>query len=939
MATYLLDVEGGNDGPPDIANPGRNVAPTGGAVIDTTRTKFGSYGLNLVAGTSAASLFMVPGTGCHFGAGQFTVEAWVWFNTHSATAQEVICGTYAASSNLGFDLTMSTAGQLVFAYSTTGADNLSVGAAYTPSLGQWIHIAADRDASNVLRVYANGAVVASATVAAAIFASTRDLYVGNDGNLSRRFPGYIGGLRITKGVARYAGAFTPPTAAFPESLAGDASFASVTCLLSFNSNADGLTFANRWRTFIYGANAARVAGGDTVRVMASPEPTLVGNATWNQNSKTITLAASVTQMISDCEVAWTASTNVTPNTSASTFKEGVRAVMLSPVSAFTTGKLGYRATGTLDLSGYQQVAFWFRSSALGIPAGQLTLRLCSDTTGDVAVHTIPIPAQPVTGQFFPVVVDLGINLSSAIGSVALYAESDPGVTSFFLDNIIACKAASSPDALTLASLIGPASNLCWAASQSYAVGDLRKPTQPSRNGYRYQVSAQSGATGATEPVWPEEIGVSVTDGGVTWVCEGVEDSWYQIQSINGTTVKIDTLGALTAGNAGRGYAGATATVPTYRRETIKLAQATSNSTLHNQIVASGALGAPLVFSGGWSRTDMAAMTGETWFDGQNCVGRIFSAQVNYIQLNNLSGVRAGYGLSEPGIGILVRNCHFAGMMSYVVFWSGSTPDISFVGVALINNSDTFNMNNPGTVRLRRVRLENNLGAGFPSPAISYIVSIEVDVGSARNNGSWGMDLQTRVPVRVSNVIFGNNTSGAVQASDGQRFYNCLFPESVEFYNPYTRRDQYVYSDRHDQVEGSYLLTTDGGSITSATDQRHSATGISWKFRPTATIRAIDYPLCLSVAKVACEAGVALSLQIWVRRSHANIKGCLKVAGGQIAGVPVDVSVLCEPTINTWVLSDTLTVTPTVSGVIDVTFEAWDGVGTTNNLWIDDLVIS
>jgi hypothetical protein len=90
-----------------------------------------------------------------------------------------------------------------------------VGGASAPTAGAWYHIAADRDASNVLRLYVNGAVVASATVAATFFNSTRVLYIGNEGGTLSLWQGQIDEVRITKGVARYGGAFTPPIAAFP----------------------------------------------------------------------------------------------------------------------------------------------------------------------------------------------------------------------------------------------------------------------------------------------------------------------------------------------------------------------------------------------------------------------------------------------------------------------------------------------------------------------------------------------------------------------------------------------------------------------------------------------------------------------------------------------------------------------------------------------------
>jgi len=51
-------------------------------------------------------------------------------------------------------------------------------------------------------------------VAATFFDSSRPLTIGNDGNLNRGFIGQLDDVRITKGVARYAGAFTPPTGPF-----------------------------------------------------------------------------------------------------------------------------------------------------------------------------------------------------------------------------------------------------------------------------------------------------------------------------------------------------------------------------------------------------------------------------------------------------------------------------------------------------------------------------------------------------------------------------------------------------------------------------------------------------------------------------------------------------------------------------------------------------
>jgi hypothetical protein len=87
----------------------------------------------------------------------------------------------------------------------------------------------------------------------------------------------------------------------------------------------GSSKADAWNTLTSGATLARVQAGDTVRMKAAPDPTLVGGATWTQNSKTVTLASAVTADISDCETAWTASANVTATATATNFKQAPRA--------------------------------------------------------------------------------------------------------------------------------------------------------------------------------------------------------------------------------------------------------------------------------------------------------------------------------------------------------------------------------------------------------------------------------------------------------------------------------------------------------------------------------------------------------------------------------------------------------------------------------------
>jgi hypothetical protein len=224
-----------------------------------------------------------------------------------------------------------------------------------------------------------------------------------------------------------------------------------------NDSNDGTTFANRWKTITSGATAARTAPGDVIRIMKSPDPVSLGvNGTFTKQSATVTLASAVTANIDRGEVLWTTATNVTSITST-TRKEGNLAVQLSIGAAFTTGLVGYRATGTLDLSAYNNISFWIRTSIATV-ANTFRIDLCSDTAGATPVHSFTIDTAFGAAIWKPVTFKNGAALSSSIQSVAITALLDPGTNVVLIDNIIAC------NDLHFNSLIGTSSsatNMIW----------------------------------------------------------------------------------------------------------------------------------------------------------------------------------------------------------------------------------------------------------------------------------------------------------------------------------------------------------------------------------------------------------------------------------------------------------------------------------------------
>lgn len=724
-------------------------------------------------------------------------------------------------------------------------------------------------------------------------------------------------------------------------------------LESGNDSNAGTSFALRWLTPTTGATAARIAPGDTIRVMASPDATSVGNATWTNNSRTVTLAGAVTANVDTGESAWTASSNVTCSTS-STRKEGSLSSSIAIASGFTTGKAAFKAlAGSTDFSAYQQLSFWVRNDAAIANGATLKLCLCSDAAGATPVDTFFIPAIPSTNSWVAFTVNKGSALGSAIQSVALYADSDPGTITLLIDNIIAVKSVASADSLSLTSLIGKDYNLNWAATTAYSLNAQRRPSVPNRNGLRYKVTT-AGTTGSSEPTWPTEWGQTVTDGTVVWTCIGNEETYYPIQSINGTTVLLDVDTSndptITTGK----YQGATESVGTYKREPIKMAMLSASFFSFSTMLAqdTGTADSPITFSGGWNRTDMSTQTGETWTSGQSGlgIGLWNNNSKTGIVFENLNGTRAGTAIEMThtyGEYNTVRNCQGTGLSTCAIRQATAGGKVNMRG---INGSNclTVGMDVSGApVDGDAVTVDGN-GGGFPQAGLYHgfhKIRLRNFVGRGNSTEATlnGAGTGTPVDVMLSNVETANNAGGAFGAPSGGKMVviNALIGESTTWASPQIQQvnNSYVYVHKNDNGANDHVITTYGGTITSDTSTRHTASGVAWRFNPTNLSRNSQFPLERQVCLIKCTANIAVTVKIWTRRDNTNIHGRLMLKGGQITGVPYDVSVTSDPTINTWVESSALTFTPTEDGVVEVQFDVWDGTGTTNGYWIDDLTVT
>lgn len=744
----------------------------------------------------------------------------------------------------------------------------------------------------------------------------------------------------------------------------------------------------RIKTFTNGLTSTRLASGDVIRVEASPDPTSIGNATWdgvgssptvniasstnatpiaittsvahgystgdtvficdhtiNTNANgtwEITVTGSTTFTLTDstgngiggatgtsrratnCVVrlttaltenvashgnvgegrtAWVASANVTATTQIGT-KQGNAGDSISIGAAFTTGLAAYKSFSTKDLSGYQQLSFFIQQTAGSVAtSGQLQLRLCSDNAGVTAVNTFNIPALGTINTWHVFTVDLGTNLGSSIQSIGLNVTSDLGAQTFILSNIIACKASSSADSLSLTSLIG-------------------KNT--------------------------------------------LNESWYPIQSIVGTRVIIDgrlatNPNSSSQGSFTKGYYGTSETINTFKRETIKTPpQSSAGSGVH--IITDGAshFSPNIVVEGGYDRTNMSTQNGITFFDGQNGFGYGIS-----------QASRSGWGFNRLGFvrydRVYVQNSFFCTFKDFYVI--ACTNHFNLPTATQYSRFENVFMN------CNQIGMSTDFGFNTHKFTNCYFLSNNLrglDLNTANNNvfnncywnnnGNHGI---TSVAGGSSNNTWNNcnlinnqgdgyraghggfneifntcftsgNVSNAFYSFAGNMFLNnCTVLESAEF-GIYGGSDARIYSMNLDNVPNNHYIYTDGGMIRPQVSVRYSNSGFAWSMSPTNDYRREAYPLSLAIAKIAVSANAQVTVKAWMRRNSVGLTMRLRLKGVQIAGVPNDViSYMTSSTADVWE-QVSLTFTPTEAGVVEILAECWGG--STYTGYIDDLTI-
>lgn len=190
------------------SGPGAKTVTATAAQISTAQSKFG--GASALFNGSSARLSVPASADFDFGTGDFTIEIWARFASH--TTVQTLFGNYQNSTN-GWSLQRRSDTNTI---RLGNGDTALIDVSWTPTDNTWYHLAVCRSGTS-LRAFVDGSQVGStATSSDNISGSTNELLVGAlyFGSFVQHFNGYIDDLRITKGVARYTSNFTAPASAF-----------------------------------------------------------------------------------------------------------------------------------------------------------------------------------------------------------------------------------------------------------------------------------------------------------------------------------------------------------------------------------------------------------------------------------------------------------------------------------------------------------------------------------------------------------------------------------------------------------------------------------------------------------------------------------------------------------------------------------------------------
>lgn len=202
----------------DSSSSARAVTNVGGVGISGT-SRFGAGAASFTTAGQRLD-YAATDAAMNLPAGDFTIEAWMQPVAFSGGGTRTVVSRNVSEN--GWNLQVGQAGTVYFTVVWTNGVLTSIGSSTAQAWvnGTWYHIAVTRQGTTY-RIFRDGVLLHTRTSEARTIGTNANAPVqvgGQSTNSSTSTPfALIDDVRITVGTARYTAAFTPPTAAFPDS--------------------------------------------------------------------------------------------------------------------------------------------------------------------------------------------------------------------------------------------------------------------------------------------------------------------------------------------------------------------------------------------------------------------------------------------------------------------------------------------------------------------------------------------------------------------------------------------------------------------------------------------------------------------------------------------------------------------------------------------------
>ena len=202
----------------DRSSSARAVTNVGGVGIDAG-AKFGAGAASFTAAGQRLD-YAATDAAMNLPAGAFTIELWMKPVAFGTTGVRTLVSRNVFEN--GWNLEVGQAGTVYFTVVWTSGAMTSIGSSTAQAWvnGTWYHIAVTRQGTTY-RIFRDGVLLHTRASEARTIGTNASAPVqvgGQSMNSSSSTPfALIDDVRITVGTARYTAAFTPPTAAFPDS--------------------------------------------------------------------------------------------------------------------------------------------------------------------------------------------------------------------------------------------------------------------------------------------------------------------------------------------------------------------------------------------------------------------------------------------------------------------------------------------------------------------------------------------------------------------------------------------------------------------------------------------------------------------------------------------------------------------------------------------------